>query len=157
MFQSAPIYFWDSVGGALVFGGGGAESWRVVAQPQQGGSVEAMVQRRSQERGSRGWFELARVRVIRRVFEFAVRTQVVRTSVRRAAQRALEPPGEVHVVVVAYVGHHLAAQFTAVEVQSAGYPLECQPHVPALGACNTHTSLPTAILLINASPGGHSS
>lgn len=145
----------EILSGARYRGGGGAKSWRVVAQPQQGGSVEAVVQRRRQERGRRRRFELARVGVVRGVFEFAVRAQVVRTRVRRTTQRALEPPGEVHVVVVAYVGHHLAAQFTAVEVQSAGYPLERQPHVPALGACNTHTSLPTAILVfINASPGG---
>lgn len=112
------------------------------------------MQRRSQERGSRGRIKLTGVGVVRRMFEFAVSAQVVRARVRGAAQRAFEATGEVHVVVVANVGHHLAAQFTAVEVQRTSHSLECQPHVPTLGACNTHTSLPTHILHhINTSPG----
>lgn len=80
--------------------------------------------------------ELARVGVVRGVFELAVRAQVVGARVGGAAQRALEAAREVHVVVVADVRHHLAAQLAAVQVERAGHALERQPHVPALRACN---------------------
>lgn len=86
--------------------------------------------------GRRGRLELARVRVVGGVLELAVRAQVVGSRVGGAAQRALEPAGEVHVVVVADVRHHLPAQLAAVQVERARDPLERQPHVPALRACN---------------------
>lgn len=80
--------------------------------------------------------ELARVGVVGGVLELAVRAQVVGARVGGAAQRALEAAGEVHVVVVADVRHHLAAELAAVQVQRARHALERQPHVPALRACN---------------------
>lgn len=84
----------------------------------------------------RGRLELARVGVVGGVLELAVRAQVVGARVGGAAQRALEAAREVHVVVVADVRHHLAAQLAAVQVQRARHALERQPHVPALRACN---------------------
>lgn len=96
---------------------------------------------RAAVRVTRRRLELARVRVVRGVLELAVRAQVVGARVRRAAQRTLEPAREVHVVVVAYVRHHLAAQLAPVQVEGARDPLERQPHVPALRACNRHTSV----------------
>lgn len=92
------------------------------------------VGRRGRGRGRR--LELARVGVVRGVLELAVRAQVVGARVSRAAQRALEPPREVHVIVVPDVRHHLAAQLAPVQVERAGHALERQPHVPALRACN---------------------
>lgn len=96
--------------------------------------------RRARARARR--LELARVGVVGGVLELAVRAQVVRARVRGAAQRALEAAREVHVVVVADVRHHLAAQLAAVQVQRARHALERQPHVPALRACNQRTVTP---------------
>lgn len=104
-------------------------------------SVEAGVQRHAAVDGRvrvrvrvRRRVELARVRVVGGVLELAVRAQVVGARVGGAAQRALEPAREVHVVVVADVRHHLAAQLAAVQVERARHALERQPHVPALRA-----------------------
>lgn len=96
--------------------------------------------RRARARARR--LELARVGVVGGVLELAVRAQVVRARVRGAAQRTLEAAREVHVVVVADVRHHLAAQLAAVQVQRARHALERQPHVPALRACNQRTVTP---------------
>lgn len=93
--------------------------------------------------------ELARVGVVGGVLELAVRAQVVGARVGGAAQRALEAAREVHVVVVADVRHHLAAQLAAVQVERARHALERQPHVPALRACaTTDPPLHTTFMLI---------
>lgn len=100
-------------------------------------SVEAGVQVHAVVDGRvRRRVELARVGVVGGVLELAVRAQVVGARVGGAAQRALEAAREVHVVVVADVRHHLAAQLAAVQVERARHALERQPHVPALRACN---------------------
>lgn len=93
-------------------------------------------------RRGRGRVELPRVRIVGGMLELAVGSQVVRSGVRRAAERTLEPAGEMHVVVVAYVRDHFPAELATVQVQRAGHPLEREPHVPALRACNHHTPSP---------------
>lgn len=95
-----------------------------------------MVKRRRHQRV----IKLASVRIVGGMFELAMCAQVVAASVRGPAQGTLEPSGKVHVVVVSDVRHHFTTQFAAMQVEGAGHTLERQPHVPTLGACNTHTS-----------------
>lgn len=63
--------------------------------------------------------EFPRVRIIERMLEFAVGSEVVASSVCRPAQRALESAREVHVIMVPDMGHYFAAQFTPVQVAAA--------------------------------------
>lgn len=70
------------------------------------------------------------------MLEFAVCTQVVAARVGGATERALEAAGKVDVVVVAYVGDDLAAQFAAVQVTAAGQTFERETHMPGFGTCN---------------------
>lgn len=53
------------------------------------------------------------------MFEFTVRAQIVAAGVGGAAERTLEPTGEVNVIVVANVRHYFAAQFAPVQVAAA--------------------------------------
>lgn len=76
--------------------------------------------------GDRGLLiELPGVRIIAWMLEFAVGAQVIASSVRRPAQRALESPREVHVIMVPDMGHYFAAQFTPVQVAAAWQFVEC--------------------------------
>lgn len=92
---------------------------KIVVEPKSVGRVVRLVAHgRGEGDGGRrgGRIELPRVRVVPGMLEFAVGAEVVAACVSGPTERTLEPAREVHMVMISYVGHYLAAEFTSVQI-----------------------------------------